>query len=147
AFNRGRAGGAVRLREVAEILRITAPLRAARKPHVIMGDCNSLAPGDTFKASSLLRYVAQMDPASLGSTHDGHPNFTSVVPPQLRFLQPLLNLVASSDMLCSLFDMAAYLYAPRGCIRNLKHLYVDCYRHIHPYKRGFTCPAAAPAGR
>jgi exonuclease III len=50
-------------------------------------------------------------------------------------------------MLCSLFDMAAYLYAPRGCIRNLKGPYVDCYRHIHPYKQGFTCPAAAPAGR
>jgi endonuclease/exonuclease/phosphatase family metal-dependent hydrolase len=147
SFNRGRAGGAVRLREVAEILRITAPLRAEGKPHLIMGDCNSLAPGDAFKASALLRYVARMDPASLGATYDGHPNFNSVVPPRLRFLQPLLNLIASSDMLGSLFNMAAYLYAPRGCIRDLKRLYVDSYRHIHPYKQGFTCPAAAPAGR
>jgi endonuclease/exonuclease/phosphatase family metal-dependent hydrolase len=147
AFNRGRAGGAVRLREVAEILRITAPLRAEGRPHLIMGDCNSLAPGDAFKASSLLRYVVQMGRASLGPTNDGHPNLHEVVPPRLRFLQPLLNLVASNDILCSLFDMAAYLYAPRGCIRNLKHLYVDSYRHIHPYTQGFTCPAAAPAGR
>jgi len=147
AFNRGHAGGAIRAREVREILRITAPLRAEGRPHLIMGDCNSLAPGDAFKASSLLRYVVQMDQASLGASYDGHPNFNAVVPPRLRFLQPLLNLVASSDKLCSLFDIAAYLYAPRGCIRHLKHLYIDSYRHIHPYNQGFTCPTTAPAGR
>jgi exonuclease III len=43
--------------------------------------------------------------------------------------------------------MAAYFYAPRGCIRNLRRCYVDSYRHIHPYERGFTCPADSPAGR
>ena len=147
AFNRGRAGGALRLRVVAEILRVTAPLRAEGKPHLIMGDFNSLAPMDAFSARSLLRYVVQMNESSLGATYDGHPDFNAVVPPQLRFLQPLLNLVAGSDMLCSLFDMVAYLYAPRGCIRNLKRLYVDSYRRVHPYKQGFTCPASAPAGR
>jgi endonuclease/exonuclease/phosphatase family metal-dependent hydrolase len=146
AFNQGRAGGALRLREVAEILRITAPLRAEGRPHLIMGDFNSLAPGDAFKGSSLLRYVARLDQASKG-TSDGHPSFKGVVPPRLRFLRPLLNLVAGSDLLCSLFDRAAYFYAPRGCIHNLKRLYVDSYRHMHPYERGFSCPAAAPAGR
>lgn len=147
SFNRGRAGGAVRLREVAEILRITAPFRAEGRSHLIMGDCNSLAPGEAFHASSLLRYVAKMDQGSLGAKYDGHPNFNAVLPPRLRFLKPLLNLIASSNALCSLFDTAAYLYAPRGCIRNLKRLYVDSYRHIHPHKQGFTCPASAPAGR
>jgi len=147
AFNRRRAGGELRLREVAEILRITAPLREEGKPHLIMGDFNSLAPGDAFSASALLRYVIQLDQASGSMAYDGHPNFRAVVPRRLRFLQPLLNLVASSDMLCSCFDIAAYLYAPRGCIRNLKRLYVDSYRQMHPHERGFTCPAALPAGR
>jgi endonuclease/exonuclease/phosphatase family metal-dependent hydrolase len=147
AFNRGRAGGELRLREVTEILRITAPLRAEGKPHLIIGDFNSLAPGDAFEARALLRYVVQLDQASSGMMFDGHPNVRAILPPRLRFLQPLLGLVAGSDMLCSLFDMAAYLYAPRGCIRNLKRLYVDSYRHRHPYEQGFTCPAAAPAGR
>lgn len=147
AFHRGRAGGHLRLREVAEILLITAPLRAEGKPHLIMGDFNSLAPGDPFKASALLRYIIQLNQISGDPAHDGHPNFKVVVPRQLRFLQPLLNLVAGSDVLCFLFDMLAYLYAPRGCIRNLKRLYVDSYRHMHPRTPGFTCPAAAPAGR
>jgi endonuclease/exonuclease/phosphatase family metal-dependent hydrolase len=147
AFNRGRGGGGVRLREVAEILRITAPLRAEGKPHLIMGDFNSLAPGDAFKGSALLRYIAQMDKNSRGASHDGHPNFKAVVPPRLRFLRPVLKIVADSDLLCTLFDLAAYLYAPRGCIRDMKRLYVDSYQHIHPHERGFTCPASAPAGR
>jgi endonuclease/exonuclease/phosphatase family metal-dependent hydrolase len=147
AFNRGRAGGELRLREVAEILRITAPLRAEGKPHLIMGDFNSLAPGDAFKAGALLRYIVQLEQTSSSTLFDGHPNVKAILPPRLRFLRPLLGLVASSDMLCSLFDIAASLYAPRGCIRNLKRLYVDAYRHRHPYEPGFTCPAAAPAGR
>jgi endonuclease/exonuclease/phosphatase family metal-dependent hydrolase len=147
AFNRGRAGGHLRSREVAEILRITAPLRAEGKPHLIIGDFNSLAPGDPFKASALLRYVVQLDQTSSGITLDGHPNFRAVVPRRLRFLQPLLNLVADNEALSSCFDMAAYFYAPRGCIRNLKRFYVDAYRHIHPHERGFTCPADSPAGR
>ena len=147
AFNRGRGGGGVRLREVEEILRITAPLRAEGKPHLIMGDFNSLAPGDAFKASALLRYIVNMDRTTKKIHYDGHPNFNAVVPPRLRFLRPVLNAVADSDLLCALFDLAAYLYAPRGCIRDLKHLYVDSYRRMHPHEPGFTCPASSPAGR
>ena len=147
AFNQGRGGGGVRMREVAEILRITAPLRADGKPHMIVGDFNSMAPGETFKASVLLRYVAKMSKASLGAAYDGHPTFNTVVPPQLGFLRPVLDLVASSDLLCALFDLAASLYAPRGCIREMQRLYVDAYRGLHPQEQGFTCPAAAPSGR
>ena len=147
AFDRRWAGADLRSREVAEILLITAPFRTEGKPHLVMGDFNSLAPGDAFKASSLLRYIVQLDQKPDGTVHDGHPNFNVVVPRRLRFLQPLLNLVAGSDVLSSLFDILAHLYAPRGCIRNLKRLYVDSYRHVHPHEQGFTCPAAAPAGR
>jgi exonuclease III len=59
----------------------------------------------------------------------------------------MLNLVVGSDLLCSLFDVVAHFYAPRGCIRNLKRFYVDSYRRMHPQRLGFTCPAGAPAGR
>ncbi len=149
AFNQGRGGGHIRMCEVQEILCFMAPLRAAGKPHLIMGDFNSLAPGDAFTASSLLRYVVQMDkkrPAR--ALNDGNPYLDSVVPPRLRFLKPALRLIASSDFLCSLFDAVAYFYAPRGCIRLLQNAgYVDSYRHEHPADAGFTCPAAAPAGR
>lgn len=148
AFNRGWAGNHVRTREVREILQILAPLRAEGKPHLLMGDFNSLSPRDVFTASALLQYVMRLDTKRQASAlNDGHPHLNSVVPPKLRFLNPVLRIIAGSRALCTLFDAAAYFYAPRGCIRLLKEAYTDCFRHLHPHDPGFTCPAAAPAGR
>lgn len=148
AFNRGRAGGHIRQREMREILTIMEPLRDAKKPHILMGDCNSLAPGEAFKASALLRYVLALDTQRAKRVQsDGHPHLNGVVPPRLRFLNPLLRMTARSDLLCNIFDAAAYFYAPRGCIRQALAHYVDCFRQLHPSEAGFTCPAAAPAGR
>lgn len=150
AFNRGRGGGGVRLREMREILNIMAPLREQGKPHLIMGDFNSMAPGEPFKASELLKYIVQLDTRrrSFPHQHDGHPHLNSVVPRKLRFLKPALRLVAESSFLSALFDGAAYFYAPRGCIRLLQeHGYVDSFRHMNAKENGFTCPASAPAGR
>ncbi len=148
AFNRGRGGGHIRLREVREILKIMAPLREQGRPHVLMGDFNSLAPGDSFKASALLKYVVRLDARRRArQLSDGHPHLNAVVPPKLRFIKPALRIIAQSDLLCALFDGAAYFYAPRGCIRLLGEHYIDCFRHTHPQEAGFTCPASAPAGR
>ncbi|GCE17849.1 hypothetical protein KDK_16490 [Dictyobacter kobayashii] len=113
-----------------------------------MGDFNSLSPKDAFTASALLKYVMRLDTRRKNLTlNDGHPHLNSVVPPKLRFLNPVLRTVARSELLCNLFDLAAYFYAPRGCIRLLSEYYTDCFRHLHPHEQGFTCPAAAPAGR
>ncbi|HTI15018.1 MAG TPA: endonuclease/exonuclease/phosphatase family protein [Dictyobacter sp.] len=148
AFNRGRAGGHIRVREVQEILRIMEPHRQQGLPHLIMGDMNSLAPGEAFKASELLKYVVSLDiHHAKGVINDGHPHLNGVVPPRLRFLKPFLRMVAQNDYLCSLFDMAAYYYAPRKCIGMLMEHYEDSFRRLHPQEYGFTCPAAAPAGR
>jgi endonuclease/exonuclease/phosphatase family metal-dependent hydrolase len=148
AFNRRWAGNHLRQREVAEILRIMAPLRAEGKPHILMGDFNTLSPGEAFRASFLLRYVLRLEEKySPGDLADGHPYFNAIVPSRLRFLKPVLEIVAKSTVLSGLFDMAGYFYAPRGSIRPLRELYMDCFRHLHPHECGFTCPAAAPAGR
>lgn len=148
AFNHGWAGSGIRMREVREILDIMAPLRAAGKPHLLMGDFNSLSPKDAFTASALLKYVVGMDIKRKNATlNDGNPYLDSVVPRQLRVLHPVLRAVAHSNILCSFFDIAASFYAPRGCIRLLQQQYEDCFRHVHPMEQGFTCPAAAPAGR
>lgn len=149
AFYRGWAGNHLREREAREILRIMAPLREQGKPHLLMGDFNSLAPGDPFKASFLVRYVVGLD-KNRQKAHeaDGNPRLDFVVPPKLRFLKPLLLTLPRSQLLCSLFDAAATFYAPRGCIRILQAGgYIDSYRRAHPKEWGFTCPAAAPAGR
>ena len=148
AFNDGWAGNHIREGEVQEILRTMAPLRTEHKPHLLMGDFNTLSPGDSFKASFLLRYILELDAKyAARQLADGHPHFDVVVPPRLRFLKPLLQAVSKSTVLSSLFDAAAYFYAPRHSIHPLQKLYVDCFRRLNPYKWGFTCPAAAPAGR
>lgn len=150
SFYKGWAGNGLREREAHEILRIMAPLREQGKPHLLMGDFNSLAPGDAFKASFLLRYVVNLDKTKGDNKYiaDGNPNLDFVVPTRLRFLNPLLRAIPRSQLLCSLFDTAASFYAPRGCIKILRAGgYIDSFRHTHPTDWGFTCPAAAPAGR
>lgn len=149
AFNRGRAGGHIRLREAQEITRIMAPLRARRQPHIVMGDFNSLAPGDPFEAHQLLRYLIWQDKRRQEhKLADDYPHLDVVVPPRLRVLNPLLRAIPGNAVLSSLFDAAAGIYAPRSCIKLVRNAgYIDCYRHLHPHVHGFTCPAALPAGR
>lgn len=147
AFARGRGGDGLRRKEVQEILHI---LRTNHGPHALMGDFNALAPGDIFKASSLLRYLTQMDQQRKENppANEGHPSLSFVVPPQLRFLNPLLYMIPRSRLLSGLFNEAGSLYAPRGSIGLLRSAgYVDCFRYVNPRAWGFTCPAAAPAGR
>jgi endonuclease/exonuclease/phosphatase family metal-dependent hydrolase len=148
-FNRGWAGNHLREREAREILRIMAPWREQGKPHLLMGDFNSLAPGEPFKASFLLRYVVNLSQAKhMAPMSDGNPSLDVVVPPKLRFLIPLLQTIPDNQLLCSLFDAAATFYAPRGSIRILQEGgYIDSFRRVHSHKWGFTCPAASPAGR
>ena len=148
AFNQGRGGEGIRRREVQEILRIMAPRRGT--PHLLMGDFNAIAPGDRLKASALLRYVVAMDVQYQCNPHvdNGHPNLDSVVPEPLRFLYPLLQKIPRSRVLSALLDRTASLYASRGSISMLlKEGYIDCFRQKNPNDTGFTCPAAAPAGR
>ncbi len=147
AFNKGWAGNAIRMREMREILRIMAQVQD--KPHAIMGDFNSMAPSDPFKASFLLRYLVHVDrkQQSVGII-DGQPYLAAVVPKSLRFLNPLLQAIPESTLLSALFDLAASFYAPRSPIAQIQAAgYVDSYRHLHPDSLGFTCPSAAPAGR
>ncbi len=115
-----------------------------------MGDFNAIAPGDRLKASALLRYLVAMDLQYRRNPHvdDGHPNLDSVVPKPLRFLYPILQTIPYSNVLCALLDRTGSFYAPRGCISMLRKAgYIDCFRLKNPNDPGFTCPAAALAGR
>ncbi len=148
AFSKGWAGDAIRRREVRELIRIMSDKQ--EMPHLIMGDFNSLAPGDSFKASALLRYVVEQDQRYRQNPDAmvGHPHLNFVVPPPLRIFNPLLRTIPRSRLLSALFDGAASVYAPRGCINLLRNAgYVDCFRETNPDMAGFSCPSAAPAGR
>jgi endonuclease/exonuclease/phosphatase family metal-dependent hydrolase len=148
AFHQGRGGDSIRRREIREILRIMASKRGT--PHLLLGDFNAIAPGDRLKASALMRYLVAMDLQRRQHLHGafGHPNLDFVVPEPLRFLGPLLRVITRSKALGTLFDWAASLYAPRGSISMLLQAgYIDCFRSKNPKDPGFTCPAAALAGR
>lgn len=146
-FSHGRGGDGPRRREVREILSI---MRANHDPHVLLGDFNALAPGDVLKASNLLNYLVDLDERYSNNPEgkDGHPSLDYVMPPKLRFINPLLRLVARSATLNMLLDGVGSLYAPRGSISLLRKAgYIDCFRYLNPRAWGFTCPVAAPAGR
>lgn len=137
-----------RQKEVHEILRIMKQKEGAK--HLLMGDFNSIAPGEPLQGSSFLKYVTnpelyrQLKPdASIQA-----PNLDFVLPPMLRIIKPLLELVPRSKILRAIVDILSFLYAPRGGFNQLKKArYVDCFRAINPGKLGFTWPAPIPAGR
>ena len=149
SFARGARGGdSLRLAEVRELLRITAHKRVT--PHLIMGDFNSLAPGDALGASRLLRYLVQMEELPQAKLHErlSSADLNFVVPTSLGFLKPLLRVIPRHAALSVLFDAAASRYVARGSIRLLLRAgYLDCFRQVRPHDDGFTCPARAPAGR
>jgi endonuclease/exonuclease/phosphatase family metal-dependent hydrolase len=149
AFSRFRTGDYIRRREIQEILRIMAPLREQQQPHLLMGDFNSLAPGDAFIASNLLSYVTRLDERRRAEHRgDGNPHLDFLVPSHLHFLNPLLRSIPRHPLLRAGFNALASCYDARDTIRLLrKSGYVDCYRMLHPQANGFTCPAANPAGR
>ncbi len=143
-----RGGDDIRREEAREVVRIMKAKRGT--PHLLVGDFNSLAPGDTFRASRLLRYLVNMDEQHRTRPREsvGHPDLDFVVPPSLRFLEPLMRLTARNAFLRALFDSVGSLYVARGTIRLLRNAgYVDCFRHANEETEGFTCPASAPAGR
>lgn len=150
-FSKGRGGDGLRRKEVKAILEV---LRANREPHVLLGDFNALAPGDQLRVSRLIGYLVAVDQRykKMGRAHElvhnGNPSLDYVVPPPLRFLRPLLQVIPRSRVLSALCDEAGALYVPRASIALLRDAgYVDCFRHKNPRAWGFTCPAANPAGR
>ena len=148
SFTKGRAGDSIRRDEVREIMRIMAPLQGT--PHLLMGDFNSLAPGDRLKGSILLRYLLAMDQRRKKDAEGsiGHPYLNFVVPPAFHIFNPILRAIPRSKVLSAIFDELATLYAPRGSISLLlKAGYTDSFRYTNPRALGFTCPAGAPSGR
>ena len=148
AFYRSRGGESQRYREVQEILRILASKRGT--PHLLMGDFNSIAPGDRLKASALLRYLLIMDQQYRSNPHVdlGYPNLDSVVPESLRFLYPVLQTITRSKVLCALVDRTGSFYTSRRSISLLRKAgYIDCFRLKNPKDPGFTCPTGSLAGR
>jgi endonuclease/exonuclease/phosphatase family metal-dependent hydrolase len=123
--------------EVQELLNIMSSHQGT--PHLVMGDFNSLAPGDTFSASTILRYVLQL-----------HINKNKKRPP--RPLRERIAIMIANGLLhfppgAMLLDKMGYRYAKGGIDLLLEAGYIDSFRHVHPDQLGFTYPSANPATR
>lgn len=145
------AGELRRYREISIVLGRMRASRIVGEPHLVLGDFNTLAPGERLQASAILRLTLQVDAArSAGAPMPGLPGVAAVVPGVLLPLRVILRRIAASDTLSRLFDFAVSAYVPRLVVRRvLAAGYVDCYTATRPTiaERGRTCPIHAPAGR
>jgi endonuclease/exonuclease/phosphatase family metal-dependent hydrolase len=151
-FNQPWAGERRRLREVEYVLERMATARASGEPHVLVGDFNSLAPGERLEATGVLRHALAVDAerAAKGHQYEGLPSVDFVLPPVARPFRPLLVAAARGGPLGWLCDSVAGAYVPRAVVRRVRAAgYTDCYAVRHPDRRtrAFTCPLPAPAGR
>jgi endonuclease/exonuclease/phosphatase family metal-dependent hydrolase len=121
-----------RLREMDAILQSIGP--RATIPHLMFGDCNSLAPGDTVVFKSLTAHYANRVRAKVEL---GAPR---------RERQMTIGALLDRGTRSGLFVGETLL--PRHLIRQVLDAgYVDCYRYLHPDEPGYTFPAPAPAIR
>ncbi len=135
--HRGRESNRVRRGEVRALLSVMAAAQGTA--HLAMGDFNSLAPGDSFETSKLVRSLLdQVQQATV-----------KVSPPPWRrsIMFRLVHRLVHNKMGSALIDMIGPLYARGGIDLLLAASYVDCFRQLHQHERGYTFPADAPATR
>jgi endonuclease/exonuclease/phosphatase family metal-dependent hydrolase len=156
-----RGGEGERLRELAYILgqmgqRADAATGATGASGVgglslLMGDFNSLPPGERLLASRLLLHAARNDiRRAQGEDMTGQPGVARVLPRSLRPLANALLGVARTPALAWVCDLAVSAYVPRAVVRQTRAAgYTDLYTVTHPdpRRREMSCPAEQPAGR
>jgi endonuclease/exonuclease/phosphatase family metal-dependent hydrolase len=151
-FNAFRAGESQRLREVSFVIERMRQARLRGEPHLLLGDLNSLAPGERLEASRVLRHALDVEKRERaeGRRLQGHPNLDNILPPAVRPLRPLLVRAFGVPPVAWISDQMVNLYVPRAVVRRLIGAgYTDLYAASHPdpHSRGFTCPQPDPGGR
>jgi len=151
-FSERRTGEGRRLRELEVILGHISAACPNGEPHVLLGDFNSVAPGERFRPMYVLRHALAVDARrhSRGEAMDGHPGVDYILPPAVRPFRGLLEGASQHSALSWCCDRLAGLYMPRAVVRRMLAAgYVDCYAATRPdpRMRELTCPADAPGGR
>jgi endonuclease/exonuclease/phosphatase family metal-dependent hydrolase len=145
-FHRGLESARKRRGEVQETLRIMAS--HAGTPHLLMGDFNSVAPGDTFKGSKLIRYfLSRQSQATRQKLAIKARNRRQPMIFRHALLVKIIRMVAHSKLLSPLLDIMAVIIGQGGIDLLLKAGYVDCFRRIHPHEPGPTFHSSVPSGR
>ncbi len=166
AFQRRGRAEPDRLRELGAIRRQAE--HRPHLPHIILGDFNSMAPGDGIHATDFLGQLSEwrrngvLDevgaigpvPASVRAMRwwrdpDADSAEVSEVAragvPRLPWLvHPLIEMVPRGETT----DALVSALMPRAAVRSLADAgYIDCLRRTHPRSNSFTCPTYQPAVR
>lgn len=139
-FFRGVKSVQKRRREVEAILEIASAYHG--EPHVIMGDFNSISPGEDFQGSALLRYFRSQRGSSVP-----HPEITDGIEYFRYLLKRVLRLGIYSPFLIPMADRVSQVYALGGIDLMERAGYIDTFRQLHAEEAGFTFHSAKPVGR
>jgi endonuclease/exonuclease/phosphatase family metal-dependent hydrolase len=140
-FHQGAESNRIRRAEIQEILNIMSSYQG--QAHLVMGDFNSLAPGDLLQASRLLRSAVrkyQTGQRSARKTRSWEKFSRDLV-------RQAVGVIVNNSVGSFIVDKAAPIYARGGIDLLLQAGYVDCFRQANPDAPGFTCPAIVPSGR
>jgi endonuclease/exonuclease/phosphatase family metal-dependent hydrolase len=169
AFQRRGRAEPDRVRELAAVQGHAAQHPEA--PHLVIGDFNSVAPGDRIQATDffaqinlwrrtgvlqeagaigpippgLSRLRWWQDPETADAIVEELPEAVRSGLPRLPWLvHPLLEVLPRGDTT----DAVLGALLPRAAVRSmLRAGYIDCLRALHPRASAFTCPTYQPAAR
>lgn len=166
-FGERANGEARRMGEIQSVLHDIGA--APAMPHLITGDLNAIAPGDTIAASAFLARMAELrragvvvrgldgllSPVERGSGAEAEVagRYEKVgIAPELDVGLPRLPWILTpfTEVLPRLPYTDRFLNAnvQRWTMEHLlKAGYVDCYRELHPEDEGYTCATWMPAAR
>jgi endonuclease/exonuclease/phosphatase family metal-dependent hydrolase len=143
---RSRQGSSqIRRAEIQEILSIMSKRQGS--PHLLLGDFNSIAPGDQLHGSDLILHFLQEHERNL----QNHPERRTSMSKsrQLRdcAINSALRLLLGTRGGRKLIDHAGQTFGRGGIDLLLQAGYKDSFRYLHPKDLGFTFSAACPACR
>ncbi len=135
--HKGQRSVLVRRAETRELLHTMASHQGS--PHLVMGDFNSIAPGDTIQVSKLARHAIQRF----------EQDHTRKAPLSIRqrALRTAARVLVNSRGGSYLLDTIGPSYGRGGIDLILKAGYVDCFRQLHPREYGYTFPSSIPSLR
>jgi exodeoxyribonuclease III len=140
-FQKGQQSNRVRRAEIQEILTIMSACHG--QPHLLMGDFNSLAPGDSLQASRMLRSAVRRQRTEQKAARKTR-SWKKV---SRRLIRQAVSVIVNNSVGSVIVDKVAPTYARGGIDLLLQAGYVDCFRQVNPDALGFTCPAVVPSGR
>jgi endonuclease/exonuclease/phosphatase family metal-dependent hydrolase len=166
-FGERAKGEARRMRELTLVLDQIA--REPQLPHVLIGDFNSIAPGDDVAATRFFRrlnalrragLVVTRDDGYMGpalATEDGDRDWDgdwlaagvdSRLVPGVPLLPRLVGPLTMGLPQSHAIDRFMGRFIERWTVERLLSLgYVDCFRRKHPRAHGHTCATWSPAAR